>query len=313
MRVLASGHGGLTFLEEGNALFSLALRGSGFPAPAGLRGRFQRWRRPFHWVRVGASPVESRRGAVAWAIRHHPVSPPRSSNAACGFPALRSPTGFFAGIRRAADMSVIHVPTSPWRRDTACLEGPWSYRCFTGLRQYTDPRLLPQAHQKSGSFPPPALPGLSSTTTLSDSRRHRCPEAPLRPLPSCQSGSPPITRTTFPACCAQYPGGPDGCVCRFLPRLRGLPRYHGGSASTSVLSRPARASLALRPAGVAGAEDPRIDDVMPGRWSRDAGARVARARGDSRMWRGGTRNRRRPWAEPAAGGGERGVRSATGR
>ena len=187
---------------------------------------------------------------MAWAIRHHPVSPPRSSNAACGFPALRSPTGFFAGIRRAADMSVIHVPTSPWRRDTACLEGPWSYRCFTGLRQYTDPRLLPQAHQKSGSFPPPALPGLSSTTTLSDSRRHRCPEAPLRPLPSCQSGSPPITRTTFPACCAQYPGGPDGCVCRFLPRLRGLPRYHGGSASTSVLSRPARASLALRPAGL---------------------------------------------------------------
>jgi len=25
-------------------------RGSGFPAPAGLRGRFQHWRRPFHWA-----------------------------------------------------------------------------------------------------------------------------------------------------------------------------------------------------------------------------------------------------------------------
>ena len=41
------------------------------------------------------------------------------------------------------------------------------------------------------------------------------------------------------------------------------------------------------PVGVAGAEDPRIDEAMTGRWSRDAGARVARARGDSRMWRGG--------------------------
>ncbi len=38
--------------------------------------------------------VESRMGVVAWAIRHRPVSHPRSSNAACGFPALRSPTGF---------------------------------------------------------------------------------------------------------------------------------------------------------------------------------------------------------------------------
>ena len=46
--------------------------------------------------RGGQGGVESRTGAVAWAIRHHPVSRPRSSNAACGFPALRSPTGFTA-------------------------------------------------------------------------------------------------------------------------------------------------------------------------------------------------------------------------
>src|SRR5215467_11804230 len=30
--------------------------------------------------------VESRIGAVAWAMRQRPVSHPRSSNAACGFP-----------------------------------------------------------------------------------------------------------------------------------------------------------------------------------------------------------------------------------
>src|ERR1700686_1654206 len=37
-------------------------------------------------------------------------------------------------------------------------------------------------------------------------------------------------------------------ACRFLPYPRGLPRLTGGSASTTSLSRPAQASLALRPA-----------------------------------------------------------------
>src|ERR1700692_2075693 len=37
-------------------------------------------------------------------------------------------------------------------------------------------------------------------------------------------------------------------ACRFLPPPHGLPRLTGGSASTTSLSRPAQASLALRPA-----------------------------------------------------------------
>src|SRR6266699_4454026 len=36
---------------------------------------------------------------------------------------------------------------------------------------------------------------------------------------------------------------------RFLPCSRGLPRLTGGSASTTSLSRPAQATLALRPTG----------------------------------------------------------------
>src|SRR5579859_3306154 len=36
-------------------------------------------------------------------------------------------------------------------------------------------------------------------------------------------------------------------ACWFLPCPRGLPRYAGGSASTTSLSRPAPASHALRP------------------------------------------------------------------
>ncbi len=41
-----------------------------------------------------AALVESRMGAVAWAMRQRSVSHPRSSNRTCGFPASGSPTGF---------------------------------------------------------------------------------------------------------------------------------------------------------------------------------------------------------------------------
>src|SRR3984893_925519 len=64
-----------------------------------------------------------------------------------------------------------------------------------------------KAHQKSGSFPPPALPGLSSTTTLSDSRPNRRPNRAVEAAALVQDGSPPITRNTLPACRAHYPGG----------------------------------------------------------------------------------------------------------
>ena len=60
-------------------------------------------------------------------------------------------------------------------------------------------------------------------------------------------GSPPITRATFPTCRAHYPGG---CMCRLLPRSYSLPQMAGGSASALSLSRPAQASLTLRPAGL---------------------------------------------------------------
>src|SRR5580693_7101690 len=62
-------------------------------------------------------------------------------------------------------------------------------------------------------------------------------------------GSPPITQTTFPTCRAHYPGGSSGCSCRLLPCSCSLPQMAGGSASALSLSRPARTSHALRPAG----------------------------------------------------------------
>jgi hypothetical protein len=84
---------------------------------------------------------------------------------------------------------------------------------------------------------------------LSDSR--------LRPLPCCSveavtlatNGSPPLPASPFRRAVPKYPGGSNGCACRLLPRPWCLPRFAGGSASASSLSRPAQASLALRPIG----------------------------------------------------------------
>src|SRR5439155_17131256 len=96
-------------------------------------------------------------------------------------------------------------------------------------------------------------------------RRHYPASTLVRPCPtpalavaSCdveaatlaQDRSPPITRTTFPTCRAHYPGGSSGCACRLLPRSRGFPQMAGGSASALSLSRPAQASLMLRPVGL---------------------------------------------------------------
>src|SRR5258707_10178952 len=59
----------------------------------------------------------------------------------------------------------------------------------------------------------------------------------------------PITRFTLPACRAHYPREPNRGACRLLARSCCLPQMHGGSAFALDLSRPAQASIALRPAG----------------------------------------------------------------
>src|SRR4051812_8916754 len=83
---------------------------------------------------------------------------------------------------------------------------------------------------------------------LSDPRPIRRQKATMKPRPPIGRVSP-VTRITLPACRAHYPGGSDRCARRLLPHPCGLPRFAGGSASPSLLSRPAQASLALRPLG----------------------------------------------------------------
>src|SRR5499426_1038104 len=135
---------------------------------------------------------------------------------------------------------------SPSLYDTAFSEGSGPSRCLQAHRQSPSPRHLRKHTRSQG----PSL------------RRHYPASTVVRPCPTpanaaaccdveaatlASNGSPPITRITLPTCRAHYPGGSSGCSCRLLPRSRGLPQMAGGSASALSLSRPAQASLTLRP------------------------------------------------------------------
>jgi hypothetical protein len=190
-------------------------------------------------------------GAVAWAIRHRSVSHPRSSNRTCPIKASGSPVGFTEGHTGSEPIArgICTVSNSPSFLDTATSDSSGLRRCCQAYRQSPRPPHL-RKHAKSQG---PLL------------RRHYPASTLLRPCPTpamavaCRDveaatlapdGPPPITRTTFPTCRAHYPGGSSGCVCRLLPRSCSLPQMAGGSASALSLSRPAQASLALRPVGL---------------------------------------------------------------
>ena len=128
------------------------------------------------------------------------------------------------------------------------LKAPDLFGRFEAHRQSPRPRHLRKRTRSQGPFLrrnyPASLVVRPCPTPARSAANMQRRSRDLRPR-----GSPPITRITLPTCRAHYPGGSNGCMCRLLPRPRGLPRYSGGSASTSSLSRPAQASLTLRPAG----------------------------------------------------------------
>jgi len=84
--------------------------------------------------------------------------------------------------------------------------------------------------------------------TLSESQPDRSPYRERWSLPPPGLGFPHSPRPPSPHAVPTTPADPNRCACRLLPGRRGLPRSSGGSASASALSRPAQASLALRPA-----------------------------------------------------------------
>ncbi len=118
---------------------------------------------------------------------------------------------------------------------------------FAGSLPITRPRLLRQHPEVR------ALPSTGITRLQRYYGPLRRPDGPPASLPawetrSLRPGPPPITQTALRTCRSHYPGEPNRCACRLLPGPCCLPRYSGGSASTTSLSRPAQDSLALRPA-----------------------------------------------------------------
>src|SRR5215208_5221741 len=122
-------------------------------------------------------------------------------------------------------------------------------RGVPGSSPITDPRLRPKRTRSKGPFlrqhypastvvwpsPTPVRPAASATLGL---------PAPV------ETGLPRLRASPFQRAVPNTPADRDGCLCRLLPRSRGLPRFPGGSASATSLSRPPQASRALRPAGL---------------------------------------------------------------
>ena len=195
-------------------------------------------------------PVESRKGARPGTSvsRWFPFPAHQTGRAQLEHPAFR-----LVSPQRPRKRSDITAPcdgtpdTLPSRCDNSWIG---NIRNHSGFQTCVNDRsvALSPTHKKQGPFPPPTLLGLHGCMTLSVFRAGHHPIDDVEGATFTTPGYPAITQITFLACCAQYPGGSNRCVCRFLPCPCCLPRLTGGSASTTSLSEPAQASLTLRPA-----------------------------------------------------------------
>jgi len=174
--------------------------------------------------RWGARRVEERRG-VAGAVRFPSPLIERSMRIS----RTTLSDWFHRGHTTAGHMSVYHASIRLGVATQLARKVPGFIQWFAGSRQSAGRHPLRQAHQKPGSFPPPALPDLNGHMTLSDSRQHRRPAATPRPLPSCQAGLPQLPGSPFQHAVPNTPMDQNGCVYRLLPHpTRAFPVSQAG-------------------------------------------------------------------------------------
>src|SRR6266567_2487674 len=99
---------------------------------------------------------------------------------------------------------------------------------FSGSSPITTTSPSSKAHQKSGPFAPPALPGLDARTTLSDSRRGPPPVATLRPLPSPVTGLPRLPASPFRRAVPTTPADRAGAYVDYFPAHAAFPNWQEG-------------------------------------------------------------------------------------
>ena len=153
---------------------------------------------PTRRVRCDAM-VESRMGAVAWAMRQRSVSHPRSSNRTCGFPASGSPTGFVLRHTKQITDRKRHLRSvlSFFASRHSLLLKDLDDVSVCGLianhlhlaffESIPEVRVLPSTGitRLQRSYYPVQLPPMPP------------PEATLRPLPSHQTGLPRLPEPPF--------------------------------------------------------------------------------------------------------------------
>src|SRR5262245_35755875 len=100
--------------------------------------------------------------------------------------------------------------------------------CYWAHRQSPSPSPSSKAHQKSGPFAPPALPGLNAPTTLSDSRHDRRLKATLRPLPSPVTGLPRLPEPPFQRAVPTTPADRAGARVDCFPAHAAFPKWQEG-------------------------------------------------------------------------------------
>ena len=138
------------------------------------------------------------------------------------------------------------APAWPSRR--ALVGASESFQELPGSRQ--SPHLGSfERTPNQGSFPPPALPGFIGRMSPSDACRARLPMEPLPGRPDSPTGLPCCESPRVRTCCAHYPGEQDDPHMSVHPVvLGGLRLFERRLGARINLSRPAQASLALRPA-----------------------------------------------------------------
>src|SRR4051794_35452288 len=111
--------------------------------------------------RLLAAMVESRMGAVAWAIRQRSVSHPRSSNRTCPIKASGSPTGFTERHTQSNPTARGYstVSNSPSPLDTAISSGACHCRCLQAFANHRDLAIF-ESTPEVRALPPASIPRL---------------------------------------------------------------------------------------------------------------------------------------------------------
>jgi len=208
-----------------------------------------------------------------------PVSHPRSSNRTCGFPASGFPTGFTARLTNESSLghleaTGLRVPKHHFIAEVAGA-ARWHRKLVLRLAiqldlKFPDPTRCCQTHRQSPLLPSftstPEVRALSSAGITRPLRSYgplRLPDWPPPFLATFGAATPSQSRASLtdpnhlpymPCSIPRWTGSGARWLAScafprgFLPCPYSLPRYRGESASTSLLSRPAQASHALRPA-----------------------------------------------------------------